>query len=667
MYYQTRAFSTVQQVDPFHRVVRTVDELGQAIRFLSAQPLVAVDTETSGLAWMRHARPCGISMSAWGEHGRPQCFYFPYAHQTGERQLPREAVVQACGQVLHNPNITKVLHHLKFDEHQLHKDGLKIIGPRRDTMIEAHLWDENSKVGLKERAATDLNDPRAHAFESILDREVTRLAKEARMGKNEFRDRYGYARVDTALCGTYAAWDVDFTLRLAAFYDSHGVRQFYKGVYDTEMDLTRVLFDMEEIGVPVDADYFRRLGATLQTEMEVLKRKMRDMLGDSEFNPGSDDEVIHVLTRRLGLKLTKLTEKGRIAVDKEVLEEFDEVPLCVLIQEYRDAAKIHGTYAVGLVERLGDDGLLHGDYQQVGTNTGRLSCKDPNMQNLVGDSDKRALAATGKKVEDGGKDPWSIKRGFINRPGGYVSGYFDYSQIELRVLAAYSRDRLMVDAYANDEDVHSLTAMQVFGAKDKASRKKAKTINFGLMYMMGPGGYSRKAKVTFDQAKLDMARFFERFPDIGKFRDDFFAACQRNGNTFVNWFGRPRRIPNLSSSDKWERKRAQRQAIGSLIQGTAAELTKVSLVRIWKWEQQARSGTLICQTIHDDIRLDMPAAYTREIVRTVVPLMEDFQQFRPIPILTDAKWSSTDWGEKRDFPKDWVNHVWTFPAKRAAA
>lgn len=661
MLVQLRGFE-IHSDDPRHRVVRTTQDLRAACEWLRHHALVAVDTETSGLAWHQHARICGISLAAW-DGDAAQCFYLPIRHQTYEPQLPVDEVVREVRSILEDPRITKVLHNIKFDEHMFLRENIRIVGPRRDTMIEAQLYDENSSLALKNRAAADLGDGRAHVFESLLGKEVARLAAEAGVKVEEFRNRTGYARVPVMLCGLYACYDVEFTLRLARLYDERGVTTQYASIYATEMALTRVLTEMEEVGLPVSRDYFEWLAGETGMEMDRLRPDIFKAFG-TEFSPDSDAEVRDLLVRHLRLedKLWKTTKGGEWSVDSEVLEHFaPDHPGLKLLLDYRDASKIHGTYTTSILERIGEDGALHGSFKQVGTTTGRMASENPNLQNFAGDSDARAIAATGKKVEDGGRDPWSVKRGFINRAPDLQRVYCDYSQIELRVLAFLSGDPVMTDVYRQNGDIHERTSMEVFGVVDKATRRKAKVINFGLSYCLSEKGYAKQAKVSEEQAVDDMARFFTRYPRIGPFRDEFWRAARANNPPgFANMFGRPRRVPKLLSPQGFERGRAERQAIGSLVQGTAAELTKESLLRIWEWEQRNRAGIQLCSTIHDEISFDVPKTNTREVLAAVIPLMEHYPQFNPVPILTACEYSDTDWSEKKDFPEEWINHVWKF-------
>lgn len=656
LFVQTHAFSYHRFNDPTKKIVRDETEFWNLIGYLLRFPIVSYDCETSGTAWFRHARICGVSFSVWNPQGPGTLsWYIPCRHQTGERQLHPDIVMAGVRRILEAPHITKICHNRKFELHMAANEGIQFVGPCRDTMIEAHLYNENAPIGLKERAQIDLQDSAPRAHELILDGVLKERAKEARLGIKEYKDRVGYAQVPIDLLGQYACYDSHAALLLASFYDSKNVRQFFSSTYDTEIQLSEALFQMERNGLPIDVAYLNSLKERTAAVMATVAPQVFSALGGYTFNLGSDDELRDVLTRRLGLRLWKQTDGGKLAVDKEVLEHFaDDHPACSLILEWRQASKINSTYTDSILDRLDADGILHGDVKQIGTNTGRTSSEKPNLQNFAGDSDKRALAFSGKKLEDGGVDPLSVKRGFKNRAEGWRRCYFDYSQIELRVLAEYSGDPTMIDVYLRREDIHKRTQMEVFNDPGKERRRHAKVINFGLSYCMSAAGFARQAKIPPHEAEAFMKVFFQKYPRIGPFREEFWAMCRKQGNQFHNLFGRPRRIPQLTNEEGWIRGRAERQAIGSLIQGTAAELTKISIVRIHNWEKQARSGLKLCSTIHDEISLDVRSEISLDVAREVKHMMEGFQNvFQKVPIETDAEYSDTNWAEKKPlFPKD---------------
>jgi DNA polymerase-1 len=646
LYIQARAFDYhARPNDPRRQVVTTLSQFQWMMAVLLQQKSVAFDTETSGTAWYRHARICGYSFTC-SPDGALQSWYVPFRHQTGELQLDEGLALRGCRDIVQNPNIEKICHNTKFDWHMVRADGIDMLGPRRDTMIEAALADENVPLALKMRAVVDLQRPDALVYEAILDNEVNRRVKESPYGKTEYKDRFGYSQLPIQTTGIYACFDTEFTWDLARLYDAKNVRTEFASTYELEIDLTGALIEMEENGLPLDVDYIHHLKRITEAAQDQLEPQVMHALGGYQFNLGSDDELRHVMSQRLGLKMWKKTKTGAMSVDKEVLEHFaDDHPAMELILQWRQARKISTTYTDSILKSIGYDGLLHGDLRQLGTNTGRLSSSSPNLQNFAGDSDKRAIAHTGKSLEDGGFDPWSVKRAFVVRGEGWSRGYYDYSQIELRVLAHYSQDPTMIDVYLKGEDIHERTRLEVGGPDGK--RRDAKIVNFGLAYCLSAKGFSRQAKIPLAEAEAFMLVFFERYPRIAPFRREFWAHVRQNDCFFQNLYGRPRRVPGMKNLDAYQRGRAERKAIGTLIQGTAAHLMKKSIVRLHKWNHQHNIGMKPCSTIHDEIQIDTPSQYFVEISRGVKHIMEDFHEFRPIVPETDVEVMTTNWAEKR--------------------
>jgi DNA polymerase-1 len=650
MYSQIRAFSYHRFNDPTKRIIRTSDELFDVLRYVEKFDNLAYDTETSGLAWYQHSRICGYSFAVFNPEriGQTLAWYVPFRHHDVTQQIPEADAVRGMKIILENEKQTKICHNLKFERHMALNERVTIKGSVRDTAIEAGLFNEHEPMQLKRRAKVELNDPRPEQHEQILDGMIRLLAKENKLGIDAYRDRYGYAQVPIDISGIYACYDVDATLQLAAFYDRMNVRQFFHQIYSTELELTSVLCEMERNGLPIDVKYLEHVRDLTESSLESTEQRIFQKLG-YRFKISSDDQLRQVLLTKLKVPLFKMTTKGnQFSVDKEVLEHFSpEFPVLEDILEYRQAQKISSTYTDSILERLDHRNVLHGDLKSMGTKTGRLSSEKPNLQNFAGDSDKRALAHSGKKVEDGGVDPWSIKRAFVNRSPDMCRLYFDYSQIELRVLAELSCDPTMIDVYVHDQDIHERTSLEVFGNKEKSTRRQAKVINFGLSYCLSATGFSRQSKIPLEDAERHMENFFIKYPRISPYRNEFWAECRRNNNSFINVFGRPRRIPNLASPEKGFRKAAERQSIGSCIQGTAAELTKISLCRLHRWNKSTGAGIKLCSTIHDEISMDVSAKDKIEIARHVKALMEDFSfWFRRVPIKTECEYSTTNWAEK---------------------
>ena len=648
--------------DPDKQTVTTLQAFVVMLQELLDAREIAFDFETTGLDWHTRSQACGIALACRAGKQRNRCWYVPFRHNTGEAQLQLEQIGPALGELLASPR-AKVAHNIKFDEHFAKREGWVVDGPRYDTMIAARLYDENYPATLKGRAARDLGLADATASEQELEWWVVEGSKNHGMGLNEYRSLVGYSEVPILVCGHYACCDVDFTLRLQDFYEKQGVSTRYARIWSTEMDLTRVLHEMEENGLPIDVPYVEALQRRVREDKQQIEQELNLQLFGQPLNLASDSDLRTYLTQVLKVPLQKLTKAGReemsrarrkpgavpdledkLAVDGEVLEGFaTEWPVLNRILAWREADKVDTTYTGSILERLDSKNLLHGDFQQVGTNTGRLSCRRPNLQNFSQDDPVRA-------AQEGGIDPYSVRRAFVVRGEKLPRLFFDYSQIELRVIAFYTRDPVMLDAYQKGEDIHSRTAKEVWGSDDKQYRKKAKVVNFGISFGLSETGFSRQAKIPLDEATKFMGIFFQKYKGIPEFKDRFYQYCRNNHCRFANLFGRPRYIPDLSSGRDYQRGRAERQAVGSLIQGTAAELTKESLVRIWKWAKETRLPIMLCSTVHDELWVDCPAEHLVEVSVACKRLMEDFPEFAPVPIVVAGEYTTTHWGQKKPLP-----------------
>lgn len=645
---QMRAFPYAAHPDPLKTLVTTGEVFESMMRQLEAASRIGFDFETTGLAWYRQARACGLALACEGDGGRIYSWYVPFRHDTNEAQLSLDVIGPAFQRLLANPYTLKIAHHIKFDEHIARREGWTVAGPRYCTMLAGHLFDENYNVGLKDRAVRDLGHKDAALWERILDRQVHRLAYQHGMKKEEYRSRYGYSHVPIALAGRYACFDTTYAMELYGFYEHHGISQRYSRIWATEMALTSVLCDMEEDGMLLDLEYLQALGKRLTQDMDVLEKQVWAEVGEGRrlFDLSNADELSHFMRTYLGLKLTEKTDSGtRYKVSADVLLSFaPQAPVLLPIMQWREAWKLKTTYTLeSLAPYMDERGVLHTNFKQHGTKTGRLACENPNMQNIAGDDKERA------KTEADKIDPWSVKRGFVVGQPKTVRVYMDYSQIELRVMAHYSRDPILVDAYLKGDDIHTRTAVEVFGSADDTIRRKAKIVNFGLSYGLTEVGFSKQAGVTLDEAKAFYSKFFATYQGITAFRDRFWQYVRNNRGYFENMYGRPRRVPEINSYKGWERGSAERRSFGSLIQGTAAQLTREALVRLRAWFHQRGIPAKLRNTVHDEIQFDVPVESFAEVVVGAKHLMEDFPEYS-IPIVVDGKCSTTHWAATRPIP-----------------
>lgn len=629
------------------RVVRTVEGARTLENILSRQSKLVFDVETSGLAWYRDARAIGAAFGAWIE-GELRCWYLPFRHQVRGSQVPEDIAVPMVGRILRSAGLV-IAHNIKFDEHFAHKESW-VIGRRYDTMIASALFNENVPLRLEDRAVRHLEIDDAFTWNKRVHSEVARLARTSRINKTPYLERFGYSEVPINLLGLYACHDVFFAGRLYDHYERHSVSRTYARIWPTEMELTRILGDMERHGLLIDIPYVKDLRNRLIETRDKYEARLRQFFG-KDFRPGSDAEVRDLLFNhyKLDQEGAKRTNKGDLAVDADVLRLHSyRIPELRVLLDWREVDKLATTYTDSILKRIDEWGICHPDFQQVGTITGRMACKTPNFQNQPVDDKDRAKA-------HGGQDPWSIRRAFIvrrknGRPVPRL--YFDYSQVELRVLAFYTRDPIMVDVYLTGGDIHQRTQREVsdvLGAD--VGRRRAKIVNFGLSYCLTPQGLHRQSGMSLEEAREFFAAFESRYAGIVTFREWFWNEVRaRRGHWFSNLWGRRRRVPRIASDDKWERLRAQRQAIGTLIQGQAAELTKESLVRVDRLIREKGLPAKLCNVVHDDIQIDCEPEALCELVPPVKAEMERYPEFHPIPIKVDGEYSVTSWSKKEPLP-----------------
>lgn len=648
---QTHFWSPSFPQDPRSVLVLTPGDLERCVNELRGSNHLAFDFETDGFDWHKGRLGCGLALGYALGGGQCRAFYLPYRHQTGESQLEPEMVQWAVKPLLANPDTLKIAHNIKFDEHFARREGWTVEGPRYCTMIAAGLWNENIPAALKTRAQTDLGVESSKLTEDRVKDCVRVAAKEQRISPSQLTARSGYAVVPIPVLGYYACHDILYTLQLWEKYEGAGLSSKLTQVWPLEMELTRVLHDIEEAGLVVDTEYLDRLSSRVIADCDRLATQIPWRVNGSPVLLSSDKQVLDYLLGTLRLPLTETTKKGQLSVGAEALAPFAQYdPAIPLFLDWRAAMHTLTAHCEGVRSRLGHDGRLHADFQQAVATTGRLSCRNPNLQNFSSDDDDRAVEESGLHLSQGGADPYSVRRMFPVEDSGSVRLFFDYSQVELRVLAFYTRDPILQETYKNGGDIHARTSLEVFGSADKVYRRPSKVLNFGTVYCMGPDSFGRKAGMSSEEAARHMSKFFAQYRGITTFREQFWERCRKRGGNFSNMFGRPRRLPDLLSSVMKLRTRAERQAFGTLIQGTAAHITKAALVRLWKVQKSGELPIVLRNTIHDDVQMDTQREALSLVVPKVRQVMEDFPEFQPIPIIVDGEFTVTNWAEKAHLP-----------------
>ncbi len=576
--------------------------VGEATAAARAGTRVAFDTETDGLSTV-HANLCGISMS-WSDG---QGVYIPVRGPEGERHLDLDAVRSVVAPFLAQGHLPKCAHNAKFDLQILQRHGMPVHGLAGDSMVASHLADAS-------RPSHGLDG----LSESVLGHRCIPIT--ALIGSGAFQRTFDTVPLEPAT--EYAAEDADIAGRLDRHFHAILVRDGMERLYrEVELPLVQVLADMELAGIGVDGAELDRQRERLHGEVE----RLRDAIAREAphpFNPDSPKQLAAALFNRptdvppgIGLRIVKRTKTGA-STDAEVLEKLaadpsveSEIPARIV--EYRQLTKLVGTYLVALRDAIDPQtGRIHASFHQTGTATGRLSSSDPNLQNIPIRTEV-------------GRD---IRRAFVAGPGHALLSC-DYSQIELRVLAHLSGDPALCDAFRRDADIHVAVAAEVFGVAPEqvtdAQRGAAKMVNFGIVYGITPFGLARRlgAGTSIERAREIIEGYRSRFSRIDAFLAQCVAHAKEHGYV-ETILGRRRPVPQVHSRNPGERALGERMAINSVVQGSAADLIKVAMVRIHRDIGGQCPGARMLLQIHDELLFEVPVERVAGTQAWVVERME---------------------------------------------
>ncbi|MEI2417772.1 DNA polymerase I [Orrella sp. JC864] len=564
--------------------------------------LTALDTETTSLDGMQ-ARLVGLSLAV--QDG--QACYIPLAHRGPDNtvQLPKDQVLARLKPWLENAGAAKLLHHAKYDSHVLANEGIALAGIAEDTMLQAYVLESHRSVSLADLAQRWLGR--------------SGLSYEQLCGKGA--QQIGFDEVAVEQAAHYACEDADFTLALhRVLRPKVAADAGMEAVYRLELDVSRVLFDIERHGVRIDPDELARQSSALGQEMLRLETRAYELAGQP-FNLNSPKQLGEILFGRMGLPVVRKTAGGAPSTDEDVLSRLaQDYPLPQTLLEYRGLSKLKSTYTDKLPRMIDPrTGRVHTHYAQAAVVTGRLASSEPNLQNIP------VRTAAGRRVREA----------FIATDGVIVSA--DYSQIELRVMAHVSDDANLQRAFMAGEDIHRATAAEVFNVPlaevTADQRRAAKAINFGLIYGMGAFGLASNLGITRDAAQAYIDRYFARYPGVAQYMADTKAQARELGYV-QTVFGRRLWMPDMRAGSGPRRQGAERAAINAPMQGTAADLIKKAMVAVQQWLLAEGLRTRMVMQVHDELVFDAPAD-EEAVLRARVPgLMEGVAQLR-VPLRVD--------------------------------
>jgi DNA polymerase-1 len=602
------AFPVKQYVANNSRNYETIlmsDQLDYWLTKLQNAALVCFDTETTSLDPMT-AKLVGLSFSVTGGSAA----YLPLKHDYFDApdQLNFAETLAKIKLILENPAIKKVGQNLKYDKHVLANHDIELNGIAHDTLLQSYVLESHKTHGMDDLSERHLG------LKTIKFEEVA--------GKGAKQVSFNQVTVEVA--AEYAAEDADITLQLHdVMYPQIAADAKLDYIYSQiEMPVSDILFTIERNGVLIDAAMLNSQSNEIGLKLIALENQAYEQAGQP-FNLASPKQLQEILFDKLGIKPTKKTPSGAPSTDEDVLQELAlDHPLPKVLLEYRGLAKLKSTYTDKLPKMINPHtGRVHTSYNQAVAITGRLASSDPNLQNIP------------VRTQEGRR----IREAFI-APKGSVIVSADYSQIELRIMAHLSQDAGMLQAFANNEDIHRHTAAEVFGverdAVDNEQRRYAKVINFGLIYGMSAFGLAQNLNIDRSAAASYIERYFARYPGVRAYMQNTREEAKQKGYV-ETYFGRRLWVPEINSANGMRRAGAERAAINAPMQGTAADLIKLAMIAVDKWLKDEKLHTKLIMQVHDELVLEVPDNEV-DLVKTTLPeLMQNVAKL-DVPLLAEV-------------------------------
>ena len=577
---------------------------------LSTEKRFAFDTETTSLDY-RIAQIVGFSVA----FDANDAYYVPLAHdyEGAPEQLNRELILGQIKPILEDASVQKIGHHLKYDAHILENHGIQLQGWYFDTMLASYV--------LNSVATRHGMDDVARLYLSHLTTTFEQVA-----GKGVKQKTFNQIELETA--AHYAAEDAHVTYRLYEVLNTKLQKhpELINILHNIEMPVARVLTMMEENGIELNLDFLDQLSVEFSNTIQDLENQITEIAGQP-FNVSSPKQVGEILFDKLGLKGGKKTSTGQYSTSESVLEKIEH-PITNLILEYRGLSKLKSTYTDGLLKQANNEThRVHTSYHQALTATGRLSSTDPNLQNIP-------------VREDIGRQ---IRKAFI-APKGRVLLAADYSQIELRLMAHFSQDDALVDAFNHGQDVHRRTAAEVLGiALDDVTsnqRRQAKAVNFGLLYGMSEFGLTRQLGFSREESRSYIGKYFQRYPGVLDYMERTRQVAREQG--FVETIlGRRLYTPDIMASNKMVKQGAERAAINAPLQGSAADIIKMAMIAVEKILPKDQAKMLL--QVHDELVFEVDEAIADDLAVKLAEVMQSVLKIS-VPLVVEVG-KGNNWDE----------------------
>ncbi len=595
------------------KIVTTRQELDELCTLLKKKKIFALDTETNGV---RALQDDFVGISFCVEEGT--AYYIPFGHQTEEQQLPRDEVLRALKPILEDEQYKKYLHNVKFDQLVLYNNGINLTGVVFDSLVAARLL-------IKEWQSPSLKSMSIYCFDEPM------LTYEEIVKQTKLKD-FSYVPLDVAT--RYSAGDSHQTFKLAKRLEKDLKKEelatLYQGI---EFPLIDVLFNMEAEGIFLDKTVLDVLSAQVTQELVAVEDEILALVDRKEINLNSPKQVEDLLFYQLKLPPQKKRAKGNgYSTDQEVLEILAPMhPVPGLILKYRELSKLKNTYIDALPHYINPKTKrIHTTYSQTSVATGRLASYNPNLQNIPTD-------ATGYGIE--------VRAAFKPKKGNvFLSA--DYSQIELRVLAQFSKDKNLVDAFLEGHDIHAETAAHLFDVPlatvTHKQRQIGKRINFSILYGLTPYGLSKDLGIPFKDAKQYIEKYFEQYPGVSQWMEAVIEETKEKGYV-TTWHGRRRFIPGIYEKNKTLYEEARRIAINTKAQGSAAEIMKLGMINVAKAFKKYNLDAHILLQIHDELLITVPKdqqAATEKVVKEALESVVDWE----VPLKVTTRFGK-DWKE----------------------